>query len=184
MLAGIAMRKRGMDPDYVSPLVTGRIRRVCTHFLLVLAAGVGSLAPGAASAADLPHQHLAVFAGLGTESKPGHEDANGFAVGIEYEFRFHEKWGVGAVVEGLGQDTIRNALVVLPVSFHPGGHWRIIAGPGMEFTPKKDKFAVRLGVGYEIPLAGHWSLSPEVFLDLFETGENTWVGGLALGYGF
>ena len=141
------------------------------------------LAPAAATAADLPHYHLSLFAGFGTESKAGSHDENGFALGIEWELRFSEKWGVGAVLEGLGQDTIRDYLVVVPVSFHPGGGWRLVAGPGMEFTPKKDKWALRLGVGYEFHISEHWTLAPEAFLDLIETGENTWIAGLALGYG-
>ena len=70
------------------------------------------------------------------------------------------------------------------MSFHPGGNWRLIAGPGIESTPKKDKFAFRFGVGYHIGIGGNWSLNPEAFLDLIETGENTWVLGLALGYAF
>lgn len=151
---------------------------------VALAIAVAFFAPFAASPADLPHHHLALFAGLGTESKPGRQDENGFALGLEWELRFHDKWGVGAVMEFLGQDTVRNVLVVVPISFHPGGHWRLIFGPGMEFTPKKDKFAFRLGVGYEIPIGGHWSLAPEAFLDLIETGENTWVAGLAIGKEF
>ena len=150
-------------------------------FVFVFAAAL--LTP-AAEAADLPHHHLALFAGLGTESKEGRQDERGFALGLEWELRFSEKWGVGAVFELLGQDTVRNALFVVPVSFHPGGGWRLIAGPGIEFTPKKDKFAFRLGGGYEFHLSEHWTLSPEVFLDLIETGENTWIAGLALGYGF
>ena len=138
------------------------------------------LAPAVTSAADLPHHHLALFAGYATETKPGREDANGYALGLEWELRFHEKWGVGAVMEFLGQDTVRNVLVVVPISFHPGGHWRLVFGPGIEFTPKKDKFAFRLGVGYGIPIGGHWSLAPELFVDLIDSGENTWVAGLAI----
>ena len=87
-------------------------------------------------------------------------------------------------MEFLGQETVRNVVLMFPVSIHPGGHWRIMVGPGVEFTPKKDKFAVRLGAGYEFELGGHWTLAPEVFVDLIESGENTWVGGVALGYGF
>jgi hypothetical protein len=138
----------------------------------------------AAQADHLPHHHLAIFVGYGSETKSGHEDENGFALGLEWEYRFHEKWGPGAVVEVLGQDTIRDVILVVPISFHPGGHWRLFAGPGIEFTSKKDKFAFRLGAGYEIPIGSHWSLAPEIYVDLIESGENTWVGGLALGYEF
>ena len=159
------------------------MRPLLTIVLLLLV-----LAPSAASAAgeegNLPHHHLAVFAGLGVESKGGREDHNGFALGGEYELRFHKNWGVGGVVEFLGQDTIRNLVLMFPVSLHPGGAWRLMMGPGVEFTPKKEKFAFRLGVGYEFHLPGHWSLAPEFFVDLIETGENTWVTGVALGYEF
>ena len=145
------------------------------------------LAPSAARAAEGDeglHHHLALFAGVGNETKEGRKDEVGFAVGGEYELRFHKNWGVGGVVEFLGQETVRNVVLMFPVSIHPGGHWRIMVGPGVEFTPKKDKFAVRLGTGYEFELGDHWTLTPEVFVDLIESGENTWVGGVALGYGF
>ena len=94
--------------------------------LSVIAVSV-MLAPQGVFAAEghaEPHNHhLALFAGWGTESKTGHEDENGFAIGLEYEFRWNRHWGVGAVVEGLGKETVRNVLLVVPISFHPGGGW-------------------------------------------------------------
>ena len=133
---------------------------------------------------SLPHHHLALFLGLGAETKRDEPDEKGFAFGLEYELRFHKHWGIGAAFEGLGHDTIRDVVVVVPVSLHPIGHWRVFAGPGYEFTSKKDKFLVRLGVGYEIPLSGHWNLAPEVMGDFIDDGAITWIGGLALGYEF
>ncbi len=146
------------------------------------------LAPSSLTAADddngYPHHHVAVFTGLGVESKKGREDERGFAVGGQYELIFHKNWGVGGLVEFLGQDTVRNLVLIFPVSIHPGGHWRLFFGPGAEFTPTKDKFAFRFGAGYEFHLGGHFSLAPELFVDLIESGENTWVAGVALGYEF
>lgn len=136
------------------------------------------------SMTGLPHHHLALFTGLGAETRRDTPDEKGFAFGLNYELRFHEHWGVGAGVEGLGQDTIRNIVVVVPVSFHPTNKWRLFAGPGIEFTPKKDKFMVRLGLGYEFPISGHWSLSPEIIGDFIDGGSITWLGGLAIGYEF
>lgn len=141
-------------------------------------------AEGDAGHGDIPYHHLALFLGMGFETKEGHEDEEGFAIGLEYEYRFHESWGFGGVIEGLGQGAVRNVVLAAPVSFHPGGAWRLFTGPGVEFTPKKDKFLLRLGAGYEFDLGGHWSLAPEVLVDLIETGAETWLFGLAIGYHF
>lgn len=163
-------------------------RRLPSDGLASVALIVLAFVPIAARAAgghgDQHQHHLGLFVGYATESKEDREDENGFALGVEYEWRFQERWGIGAVLEGLGQDTVRNWVLIVPVSLHPGGQWRLFAGPGIESTPKKDKFAFRLGVGYHLDLGGNWSLSPELLVDLIETGENTWVAGLALGYGF
>lgn len=136
------------------------VRERSARPIFCMAAAALLLVPGLTSASEdgghgkLPHHHLALFVGGGVETQSGHSDHGGFAVGLEYEYRFHERWGVGAVVEALGQDTLRDNVVAVPVSFHPGGHWRLFAGPGIEFTDKKNKFVVRTGVGYEIPLGG------------------------------
>ena len=73
-----------------------------------------ALAPGGAQAAegqdhgDLHPHHLALFLGAGLETKrEGREKDKGLAAGLDYEYRFHEKWGVGGVFETLGGDTIR-----------------------------------------------------------------------------
>ena len=132
----------------------------------------------------LPHHHLALFAGLGAETKRDTPDENGFAIGLVYEYRFHKHWGIGIAVDALGQDTFRDASLVVPVSLHPIGNWRVFTGPGVEFTDKKDKFIYRLGVGYEFPLGGHWSLAPEVLADFVDGGGIIYIGGLALGYEF
>ncbi len=55
-----------------------------TYRYLTLALALITLAPTVTRADDLPHHHLALFAGLGTESKPGHGDENGFAIGYAF----------------------------------------------------------------------------------------------------
>ena len=41
-----------------------------------------------------------------------------------------------------------------------------------------------MGVGYEIPLAGKWTIAPEFFADFIEDGRQVFIGGLSLGYEF
>ncbi len=133
---------------------------------------------------DLPRHHVALFLGAGVETKRDGENESAFAIGGEYEYRFHEKWGIGAAVEGLGRDTIRDGVLVVPISFHPSGGWRLFAGPGYEFTEKHDKPLLRVGAGYEFHLQGHWTISPEIVGDFISGGAQTWLAGVAIGYGF
>ena len=132
----------------------------------------------------LPHHHLSVFAGGGVETESGHSSRAGFAVGLAYEYRFHEKWGIGAAVEALGQNTLRDSAVAFPVSFHLTERWRIFAGPGVEFTDHENEFLIRTGVGYEFPLTGNWTIAPEFVADFIEGGTRIFIGGVALGYEF
>ena len=145
------------------------------------------LAAPAARAADeedhLPHHHIALFLGGGVETKRGNQE-EGFAVGLDYAVKFRKHWGVGIVAEGLGQDTVRDYILLPHASYYFGSAWRVFAGGGVEFTKKKDKGVLRLGLGYEFPLAGHWTLAPELYTDFIEGGAVTYVGGVSLGYGF
>ena len=153
------------------------------------------------AADDIPYHHLALFLGFGVEEKKNH-DEDTLAVGLEYEYRFSERWGIGRVYEQLGEDSIRNEVIVLPVSLHVRHGWRFFGGPGYEWHddssaekshedadkegkhPHKDKFLLRLGVGYEFKVGGHWSVAPELLVDAIEGGDTTWVGGVAIGYHF
>jgi hypothetical protein len=132
----------------------------------------------------LPHHHLALFAGGGIETESGESDRAGFALALVYEYRFHEKWGIGAAVDALGQNTMRDTAIAFSVSFHPTERWRLFAGPGVEFTDHGDEFLIRMGVGYEIPLTGKWTVAPEFAADFVEGGKRLFIGGVALGYEF
>lgn len=132
-----------------------------------------------------PHHHVAGFLGAGLETKrDGREKEIGIALGLEYEYRFDPRWGVGGIFEALGKDTLRDVVVVVPFSFHPGGPWRVFFGPGYEFTEKKDKALLRVGVGYEFHLDEHWTIAPELLGDFISGGAVTVLGGIAIGYGF
>ena len=65
-----------------------------------------------------------------------------------------------------------------------GGALRLFAGPGYEFTDKKDKLLVRVGLGYEFQFNDHWRLAPEFMIDYVEKDTTIWLAGLALIYQF
>lgn len=134
---------------------------------------------------EYPHSHGALFVGAGLEqAKNGHQE-EAAALGLEYEYQFEEKWGVGVDVERLfGSGTHRSSVAVVPVSFHPTESWRLFAGPGFELSETGDKFLGRIGVAYELPLRNKWSASPEILVDFIEDGATTIVLGIALGRGF
>ena len=64
---------------------------------------------------DLPHHHLALFAGGGFERDDhGHEE-DGAALGIKYDIQFHDRWSIGAAVERLyGSGQHRSWVAVIP----------------------------------------------------------------------
>jgi len=131
-----------------------------------------------------PRHHLAVFVGGGVEKGHGHSES-GYALGLEYELRFHLKWGIGVDLEKLfGDDTNRSKVIALPLSFHPSEKWRLFTGPGMEFDSKENKYLMRVGVAYEIPFHRRWTASPEILVDFIEGGTRTYVLGFSIGYGF
>ena len=133
--------------------------------------------------AAIPHSILAVSVGYALERKRGKDEEAG-AIGLEYAYRFAEHWSVGGVIEGLGDDVIRDVSIAALVSFHPAGGWRLFGGPGYEFTEKKDELLFRTGVGYEFSLGNHWTLAPEIIADFIEGGKRTYIFGLALGREF
>ena len=178
----------------VEPMAAGGSRsRLADSWLLRLScllAAAWILCPSVAWSTEdadhggLPHHHLALFVGGGLETEHGESSRAGFALGLVYEYRFHEKWGIGAAVDALGQNTTRETAVAVPVSFHPTERWRLFAGPGVEFTDHGDELLIRMGVGYEIPLHGKWTIAPEFAADFIEGGKRLFIGGFALGYEF
>ena len=59
-------------------------------------------APGATLAEegheDLPHHVLELFVGRGTEDFADRKNEHGPAIGLDYAYRFHPRWAVGAVI--------------------------------------------------------------------------------------
>ena len=132
------------------------------------------------------HKHLALFLGVGEEDTASGQKHDAEAVGVEYEYRLNNEWGIGAVVERLDVHGKTNTVVVVPFSYHFGGGFRAFFGPGYEFkaVASKDKALARIGLGYEFHVNEHWTIAPEVLNDFIDGGYNTWLVGVAIGYGF
>lgn len=136
----------------------------------------------------LPHNHIAlVMAAAFEEQADGHRET-GNILGLEYVRQQTEHWGWGAALEmeAFGDKHDRLGVLVVPVSYFPNEHWRLLAGPGIEFHERgeKDHALFRIGAGYEFKLGEHFTLSPEAVIDFVEGGTTVYVLGFALGYGF
>jgi len=140
---------------------------------------------------------VALFAGVTDEEDHGSE----FTLGVDYERRLSQHWGIGGLIDWAGGD-LRNTVFAVPVFWHPGGNWKLIGAPGIEYhngrgdvvTPHKSEghdevdedetnFLIRFGVAYDIHLGGSWGLAPALNIDLVDS-ERVWVYGLDLTYGW
>jgi hypothetical protein len=131
---------------------------------------------------DGHHRHH-VAALLGTAIRREHGDTEvGFALGVDYEYRFHRLLGVGALVE-VATGNIRDVVVMAPVFLHPWGGLKLAVAPGAEIASSgHTEFLVRLGGAYLFPL-GQFSVGPDFVVDIVD-GHPTFVAGLAFGVGF
>jgi hypothetical protein len=112
-----------------------------------------------------------------------HSEDNGFSIGLDYEHRINEAFGVGALVEYTTKD-FDSWVVAFPVYVHPYMGLRLLAAPGFENRESENKFLVRAGIAYQIPVAKGVSLTPEYNVDFITNGEKVHVYGVSVGVGF
>ena len=136
---------------------------------------------------------------IGVTDEPGHPTE--FTWGLEYIYEFAHRWGIGGFIDHAG-GSLRNVVVGVPIAYNPGGRWLVMAAPGIEYhngrgdsvddhetdghgeTDENEKhFLFRVGAGYSIAIAEHYSMAPTVYLD-FVKGEKVWVYGLNFAYKF
>jgi len=113
--------------------------------------------------------------------------------GLDYDFRFNEKWSVGIhsdfVVENFTVEygeTIkqrrRPIAVVLSGSRKFGKHFTLLAGAGGEFSKGEEDFAlIRLGADYGWELPKDWELAISLMNDYKFDGYFSWVLGIGIG---
>ena len=125
-----------------------------------------------------------LFLGAALETKTNNKDETGMAYGLEYTYHINKDFGLGVALETLRNETLRELIVVVPVTYHINAQWSIFAGPGYEKGDHEGQYLLRVGLGYTYALGDGFVLEPKVMLDAIESGRMTWVGGVSLGYGF
>ena len=126
------------------------------------------------------HRHgLELFLG---NSHLGGED--GFSVGLTYEYRLSDMFGIGGFAEYAGAD-FREWVFGLPLFLHPYKGLRFLVAPGIDVETEEgdSEFLLRLGVAYEFEIHEKWSITPEFNVD-FVDGDQVLVYGLSYGYAF
>lgn len=106
---------------------------------------------------------------------------NGPALGLEYERRFSDSFGVGGVIEYTGGDA-DVWVAAIPFAYHVG-HWKFYVAPGVEDGHHGTEELLRLGGEYAFELSGGWELAPQLNVD-FVDGEDVWVFGVLFARGF
>jgi hypothetical protein len=107
-----------------------------------------------------------------------HRD-DGAVLGLEYEHRFTENFGLGAIAEHTFGD-FNTWVYALPFAYHQG-HWKLYAAPGNERRKGENESMFRLGVEYGIHFE-HWEVSPQVDLD-FVGDEKVYILGVTFAKG-
>ena len=128
--------------------------------------------PALAEESETRHESgntLGVFLGDTTEDR-----REGATLGLEFEHRFSEHYGVGVTAEHVVGDFDTNVLAI-PVAVH-SGPWKLYAGPGMEYSHGHGEPLLRLGAEYGFHV-GEYEISPQVDVD-FVDGERLLVFGL------
>lgn len=130
---------------------------------------------------EVPYNVAALF--LGNTNEQG---ANGFSLGLEYERRVSDLFGVGAVVEHAGGD-INGTITIAVLYVHPYAGLLVVLGLGAEFKSASEEdgeeeaatsgLLGRIGLGYEFEF-DHLVLVPQINLDVFEREEAVVVGAV------
>ena len=158
----------------------------------IVLAGVLILATGGAAAddslhADDPHtkgygyhDHIVgLFVGGATEEFGRRE--NGAVIGLEYEYRFGPRFGIGAIVEHTYGD-LDIYVYALPFAYH-NGPWKFYVAPGVEEGEGGSEGMLRVGVEHGFHV-GKWEISPQVDIDFVERESDVFVIGVVFARGF
>ena len=179
--------------------------RLQCHYLCIIASLIFALSLSWAAEADEAHgeashdfhrHHAAFIVGV-TE---GEDSKSGFSLGVDYEYRFSELFGLGGVVEYTGGD-FDHVLLLVPVFIHPYKGWLLNVAAGAEIHEEHEEHGVhveheedgdnertadwvaRVGAAYQFHFGERYTIAPEVNVD-FTEHETAFAYGVAFGVGF
>jgi hypothetical protein len=120
---------------------------------------------------------VGLFVGVALEDRRD----NGLAVGLEYERRLNESFGIGGLAEYTFGDLDVWVLGV-PFSWHID-NLKLAVAPGIENGDERgSEFLVRFGGEYAFDM-GTWELAPQIDIDIVD-GDTVFVLGAVFGFGF
>lgn len=153
--------------------------------LLALAAGL--LLTTSAHASEFPGglgtQHFAVVVGSGDTRNEDLDSDDARVVGLEYEYRFSDLWGVGGLIEAIDVGNDTNTALLVPIVYRPFDTLRLSFAPGVEFTDAEDLGLFRVAVSYTMPLTDRWFIAPEASVD-FTDDNSAFLARVAMGFRF
>lgn len=131
---------------------------------------------------EFKRHHLGLF--LGYVRKDTEKRKEGGKIGLEYEYQFHQYWGVRGFVDYEGGD-LNTWLYGAGVAFHvPKTHLILFAGGAFEREHGKNEEFLRLAAEYKFKLRGGYFLAPVIGYDAGRTDHSAWFGGVMVGTSF
>ena len=114
-----------------------------------------------------------------------HDDGeDGFTVGLGYEYRLNQLFGIGGFMEFTGGD-LKEWILAPAFVLHPYKGWRFLVAAGVDVSrhDRDNEFLFRVGAGYEFEIGEKWAITPEFNVDFVDNSE-VFVYGLSFGYKF
>jgi hypothetical protein len=153
--------------------------------------GIGIFQRQGEPEAELRNEIALILAG----TRDTEEDETYFTLGAEYERRFTARFGLVAELEYLF--AAERWIVAAPVVFRPARGLKLFAGPGFERADDEEDdereggehengnggathFLFRIGAGYGVEFAEHYSVGPTFSVDVIRE-RGTWVHALVFG---
>lgn len=168
---------RPRNPDFPrSPRFRRLLAIACMLALTVIDGTVCASEDG--HHAGYHRNYVAVFGGVTSKDRR----KNAATIGIEYERRLSERYGLGFIYEHAYGDLDFN-IYAIQFAFH-SGPWKWYVAPGIEDAKRHpgNEFLLRVGVEYAFEM-GTYELAPQFDVDYVD-GDTVLVLGVTVGRGF